>query len=66
MDSTISALATLGGATVDGVTSFATTWLGQQAQTRIQELNHKRTRHEDLYKDFTKEASKLYADAPCS
>jgi hypothetical protein len=64
MDSaTISALAALGGATVGGVTSFATTWLSQQAQARIQELTHKRTRREDLYKDFIEEASKLYADA---
>jgi len=63
MDSaTISALAALGGATVGGVTSFATTWLSQQAQARIQELTHKRTRREDLYKGFIEEASKLYAD----
>lgn len=64
MDSaTISALAALGGATVGGVTSFATTWLSQQAQARIQQLTHKLNRREDLYKDFIEEASKLYADA---
>ena len=60
---TISALAALGGATVGGVTSFATTWLSQQAQARIQQLTHKLTRREELYKAFIIEASKLYADA---
>ena len=60
---TISALAALGGATVGGVTSFATTWLSQQAQARIQQLAHKLNRREDLYKAFIIEASKLYADA---
>lgn len=60
---TISALAALGGATVGGVTSFATTWLSQQTQARIQEITYKRSRREDLYKDFIEEASKLYADA---
>ena len=64
MDSaTISALAALGGATVGGVTSFAATWLTQRTQTRVQELTHKRSRREDLYKDFIEEASRLYADA---
>jgi hypothetical protein len=40
---TISALAALAGATIDGATSFATTWLSQQTQARIQELTHKLT-----------------------
>jgi hypothetical protein len=64
MDSaTISALAALGGATLGGVTSFVTTWLSQQSQARAQQLTHKISRREDLYKAFIEEASKSYADA---
>ena len=60
---TLSALAALGGATVGGVTSLATTWLSQQAQARIQQIAHKLSQREELYKGFIGEASKLYADA---
>ena len=60
---TISALAALAGATIGGVTSFAATWLSQRTQARVQELTHKRTVREQLYKAFIDEASKLYADA---
>jgi uncharacterized Rossmann fold enzyme len=64
MDSaTISALAALGGAILGGVTSFATTWLSQQSQARTQQLTHKISRREDLYKAFIEEASNSYADA---
>jgi len=64
MDSvTISALAALGGAALGGVTSLATTWLGQQSQARAQQLTHKISRREELYKAFIEEASKTYADA---
>jgi hypothetical protein len=64
MDSaTISALAALGGAALGGVTSFATTWLSQQSQARAQQLTHKISRREELYKAFIEEASKTYADA---
>jgi Cdc6-like AAA superfamily ATPase len=64
MDSaTISALAALGGAILGGLTSFATTWLSQQSQARAQQLTHKISRREDLYKAFIEEASKSYADA---
>jgi hypothetical protein len=60
---TISALSALAGATIGGVTSFAATWLSQRTQARVQELTHKRTVREQLYKAFIDEASKLYADA---
>jgi hypothetical protein len=64
MDSaSISAFAALGGALIGGLTSFATSWLTQQTQARQQQLIHKLTRREDLYKDFIEEASKLYADS---
>jgi hypothetical protein len=64
MDSaSISAFAALGGAVIGGLTSFATSWLTQQTQTKAQQLTHKLTRQEDLYKEFIEEASRLYADS---
>jgi hypothetical protein len=64
MDSaSISAFAALGGALIGGLTSFATSWLTQQTQARAQQLEHKLTRREELYKDFIEEASRLYADS---
>jgi len=64
MDSaSISTFAALAGAAIGGLTSFATSWLTQQAQARAQQLTHKLTRREELYKDFIEEASKLYADS---
>ena len=59
----ISAFAALGGALIGGLTSFATSWLTQQTQAREQQLTHKLTRQEDLYKEFIEEASRLYADS---
>ncbi len=64
MDSaSISGLAALGGALIGGLTSFAASWVSQQTQVRAQQVAHKLTRREDLYKDFIEEASRLYADS---
>ena len=64
MDSaTISAFAALGGALIGGLTFFATSWLTQQTQAREQQLIHKLTRQEELYKGFIEEASRLYVDS---
>jgi hypothetical protein len=64
MDSaSISDLAALAGAAIGGLTSFATSWLAQQTQIKAQQVAHKLTRREELYKDFIEEASKLYADS---
>jgi len=64
MDSaTISALAALGGALIGGLTSFATSWLTQQRQAKAQQLEHKLTKREELYRVFIEEASKLHADS---
>ncbi len=66
MDSaSISAFAALGGALIGGLTSFAASWVRdatvtQQTQVKAQQLSHKLTRREELYKDFIEEASKLY------
>ena len=59
----ISAFAALGGALIGGLTSFATSWLTQKTQVKAQQLSHKLTRREELYKDFIEEASRLYADS---
>ena len=59
----VSAFAALAGAAIGGLTSFATSWLTQRAQARAQQLAHKLTRREELYKAFIEEASKLYADS---
>jgi hypothetical protein len=59
----VSALAALAGATIGGLTSFATSWVTQQTQVRAQQLSHKLTRREELYKHFIEEASRLYADS---
>ncbi len=64
MDSaSLSAFAALAGAAIGGLTSFATSWLTQQTQVKVQQSAHKLTRREELYKDFVQEASKLYADS---
>jgi hypothetical protein len=60
---TISAVAALAGATIGGLTSFVTSWRTQQTQVRAQQLAHKLTRREDLYKSFVEEAARLYADS---
>ena len=64
MDSaSLSAFAALAGAAIGGLTSFATSWLTQQTQVKVQQSAHNLTRREELYKDFVEEASKLYADS---
>ena len=64
MDSaTTSALAALAGATIGGVTSFATSWLTQQTQAKVQARAHKLSQREGLYKSFIEKASKAYADS---
>ena len=59
----ISAFAALGGALIGGLTSFATSWLTQQTQAKAQQLAHKITRREELYKNFIEESAKLYVDS---
>ena len=64
MDSaTISALAALSGAVIGGVTSFGTSWLGQQTEARVKARTHKLSQREELYKHFIEIASKAYADS---
>jgi hypothetical protein len=59
----MSAFAALVGTFVGGITSIATSWMGQQRQTKEQRrLNQKSELHE-LYKQFIQDASRLYVDA---
>ena len=57
---TISALA---GTVIGGITSFATSWLSQTAQSRAQRLAQERTKREELYSKFLEETARLYSHA---
>jgi hypothetical protein len=59
----LSAVAALVGTFVGGITSIATSWLGQQRQTKEQRREHKKDELQALYKQFIEDASKLYIDA---
>ncbi|MGH8509116.1 MAG: hypothetical protein ACREVH_10410 [Gammaproteobacteria bacterium] len=59
----ISALAALAGTAIGGLTSFATSWITQQAQTRSQRLAAERETRATLFGRFLHEAAKLYSDA---
>jgi len=59
----ISAFAALAGTAIGGLTSFATSWITQQAQTRTQRLAAEREARAALFGRFLDEAAKLYSDA---
>jgi gas vesicle protein len=59
----LSAVAALIGTFVGGVTSIATSWLGQQRQTKEQRRAREKDELQALYKQFIHDASKLYVDA---
>ena len=59
----LSAAAALVGTFVGGITSIATSWLGQQRQTKEQRRARKQDELQDLYRQFILDASKLYIDA---
>ena len=59
----LSAFAGLAGAVIGGLTSFGTTWMTQTAQMRERAVESARKQREQLYVDFTQEASRLLADA---
>jgi hypothetical protein len=59
----LSAVAALVGTFVGGITSIATSWLGQQRQTKEQRRARKQDELQALYKQFILDASKLYIDA---
>src|SRR5215469_5940054 len=59
----ISAFAALAGTAIGGLTSFATSWTTQQAQTRAQRIAAERDSRAALFGKFLDEAAKLHADA---
>jgi hypothetical protein len=59
----LSAVAALVGTFVGGITSIATSWLGQQRQTAEQRRARKQDELQALYRQFILDASKLYVDA---
>jgi hypothetical protein len=59
----LSATAAMGGSLIGAFTSFATTWLAQTHQRRVQLEFQEITRRERLFGDFIMQASELYADA---
>jgi hypothetical protein len=59
----LSAVAALVGTFVGGITSIATSWLGQQRQTKEQRRAREKDELQALYKQFIEDASKLYGDA---
>ncbi len=59
----ISALAALAGATIGGLTSFATSWLTQRTQLLNAHREAEKAKLEALYSDFIAEAARLFGDA---
>jgi DeoR/GlpR family transcriptional regulator of sugar metabolism len=59
----LSAIAALVGTFVGGITSIATSWLGQQRQTKKQRKVQEKEELQALYKQFIENASRLYLDA---
>jgi len=59
----ISAFAALAGTAIGGLTSFATSWMTQHAQTRAQQLAAEREARAALFGRFLDEAAKLYSEA---
>jgi hypothetical protein len=59
----LSALSALAGATIGGLTSFATSWTTQWTQFRHAHREAETAKLEALYNDFIAEAARLYGDA---
>ena len=59
----LSAFAALAGSLIGGLTTILATWLTQHSQSRAQHVAQDLSMRQELYKNFTEEASKLYADA---
>ena len=59
----LSAVAALIGTFVGGITSIATSWLGQQRQTKEQRKAQEKDELQALYGQFIQDASRLYLDA---
>ena len=61
--SIVTAVAALTGAAIGGFTSVLASWLTQHAQAKAQRLEQDQLRRQEIYKEFIKDAAKLYIDA---
>ena len=61
--SAVTAIAALTGAAIGGFTSIIASWLIQHAQVKAQRLAQDQLRRQEIYKEFIKDAAKLYVDA---
>ena len=61
--SIVTAVAALTGAAIGGFTSVLASWLTQHAQAKAQRLQQDQLRRQEIYKEFIKDAAKLYIDA---
>lgn len=59
----LSAFAALAGSLIGGLTTILATWLTHHAQSRAQHVAQDLSMRQELYKNFTEEASRVYADA---
>ncbi|HEY4040635.1 MAG TPA: hypothetical protein VGM32_02195 [Rhodopila sp.] len=59
----VSTFSALAGTVVGGVTSFATSWVMQVAQSRAARLAAERNRRSELYGRFLEETARLYSHA---
>lgn len=59
----IPAIAALAGSVIGGVTSFLSTWLGQDVQLKMQLLVNDKILRQELYRDFVNAGSALYVDS---
>src|SRR3546814_11524913 len=61
--SSLTAMAGLSGAALGGFGSIMTSWLTVRAQISQKIKSEARSRREDVYTDFIKEATRLFGDA---
>lgn len=59
----LTVIAALGGATLGGFTSFATSWTTLRAQMKADGNASSKSRRRKLYKSFIKRAAEVYGDA---
>jgi hypothetical protein len=59
----VSALAALAGSSIGAFATFATTWLSQSYQNRIQRHLNERSRRETLFGEFINDAATAYTDS---
>ena len=59
----ISALSALLGSVIGGAITGVSSWASQRLQAKSALIGQDKLRHEDLYRDFMIQASRVYADA---